>query len=139
MLPAIIILCLSSIYSTAQQYFSDPDALVEAVNTSMNGGVFIVSNGIYNDFEASIEIKASASNPVVIKAETIGGVTLTGTSHFVFKKSAFVTLEGFVFDAVGEESLVKLEGSNNIRITQNVFELETTESIKWVFDPFTAA
>ena len=28
---------------------------------------------------------------------------------------------------------VKLEGSNNIRITRNIFELETTESIKWIF------
>ena len=58
---------------------------------------------------------------------------MTGESHFVFKKSAFVTLEGFVFDVQGEETLVKLEGCNHIRISRNVFELKTTESIKWVF------
>ena len=92
-----------------------------------------MNNGIYNDFEASFEIVGTESNPIIIKAETIGGVTLTGESHFVFKKSAYVTLEGFVFDGQGEDSLVKLEGCNNIRITRNVFELETTESIKWVF------
>jgi len=95
--------------------------------------VFIVTDGTYNDFQSSFEIAASANNPVIIKAETIGGVILSGESHFVFKKSAYVTLEGFIFDGQGEDSLIKLEGCNNIRITRNVFELETTESIKWVF------
>ena len=118
---------------SAQLHFTDPEDLADAVNNSLDGGTFIVTNGTYNDFEASFEIVATESNPVIIQAETVGGVTLTGESHFVFKKSAFVTLQGFVFDGQGEDSLVKLEGSNNIRISRNVFELETSESIKWVF------
>jgi len=124
---------LSSFSSINAQIFNDPDDLADAVNASTNGGVFIVENGTYNDFESSFEVVGTANNPVVIKAETIGGVVLTGESHFVFKKSAFVTLQGFIFDGQGEDSLVKLEGCNNIRITRNIFELETTESIKWVF------
>lgn len=117
----------------AQTFYSDPDELAEAVNASTGGGTFIVNNGTYNDFEAAFEVVASAVNPILIKAESIGGVTLTGESNFVFKKSAYVTIEGFVFDGEGEETLVKLEGCNNIRICNNVFELTTTESIKWVF------
>ena len=115
------------------QTFDDPDDLADAVNASSNGGTFIVKNGNYNDFEVAFQVVATVSNPVIIKAETIGGVVLKGASHFVVKKSAYVTLEGFVFDGQGEDSLVKLEGCNNIRITRNVFELETDESIKWVF------
>jgi len=114
-------------------FFNDPEDLADAVNASSGGGTFIVSDGTYHDFEASFEIVASSDEPVIIKAETIGGVTLTGESHFVLKKSAYVTIEGFVFDGQGEDTLIKLEGSNNIRITRNVFELETSESIKWVF------
>ena len=128
-----ILLIFLSFNVTAQLYFTDPEDLADAVNSSIDGGVFIVNNGTYNDFEAAFEIVATADNPVIIKAETIGGVILTGASHFVIKKSAFLTLEGFVFDGQGEDSLVKLEGSNNIRISRNVFELETSESIKWVF------
>ncbi|MEO0899814.1 MAG: chondroitinase-B domain-containing protein [Bacteroidota bacterium] len=124
------ILSLSSLWA---QTFDDPDDLANAVNASANGGVFVVKDGTYNDFEATFEIIASSTNPVIIKAETIGGVTLTGESHVVIRKSAFVTLEGFVFDGQGDNTLVKLEGSNNIRITRNVFELASTESIKWVF------
>jgi len=115
------------------QTFDDPDDLADAVNAATNGGIFIVENGTYNDFEATFEVVATAGNRVIIKAETIGGVVLTGESHFVIRKSAYVTLEGFIFDGQGEDTLVKLEGSNNIRITRNIFELETSESIKWVF------
>ncbi len=122
------------IFNTAlAQTFNDADDLADAVNASVNGGVFIVENGTYNDFEASFEIVASEENPVIIKAETVGGVILTGESHFVFKKSAHVTFEGFVFEGQGEDTLVKLEGCHHIRISRNVFELETEESIKWVF------
>ena len=132
-----ILSCSSVLFLTfslsAQMKFTDPDDLADAVNSATGGGTFIVSNGTYNDFESSFEIRATENNPVIIKAESVGGVTLTGESHFVFKKSAFVTLEGFVFDGKGEDTLVKLEGCNNIRITRNVFELETSESIKWVF------
>lgn len=131
--PLVVLLCFLGYNLCAQASFTDPDDLGDAVNASLDGGVFIVSNGTYNDFEASFEVVATADKPIIIRAEAIGGVTLTGASHFVFKKSAYLTLEGFVFDGKGEDSLVKLEGSNNIRITRNVFELETSESIKWVF------
>jgi len=133
----ICVLILALPIGISAQTYDDSEDLADAVNSS-NGGVFIVSNGIYNDFEATFEVTATADNPVVIKAETIGGVTLTGESHFVIRKSAYVTVEGFVFDGQGEDTLVKLEGSNNVRISRNVFELETTESIKcwliWLFD-----
>ena len=129
----IILIFCTSFNASAQLYFSDPDDLADAVNNSVNGGTFIVTNGSYNDFEASFEIVATEDKPVIIKAETIGGVILRKASHFVLKKSAHVTIEGFTFDGQGEDSLIKLEGCNNIRITRNIFELETSESIKWVF------
>lgn len=124
---------LSVIPVFAQVYVTDSEDLQDYVNAASPGDVFIVPNGTYNDFESSFTGMGTADDPIVIKAETIGGVTLTGASHFVFKKAAHIILEGFVFDAKGEDTLVKLEGSNNIRITRNVFELETEESIKWVF------
>lgn len=117
----------------AQIYVSDSEDLSDYVNAAAPGDIFIVPNGTYNDFESTFTGIGTASNPIIVKAETVGGVTLTGESHFVFKKAAHIILEGFIFDAQGDETLVKLEGSNHIRITQNVFELETEESIKWVF------
>ncbi|MCI4669839.1 MAG: T9SS type A sorting domain-containing protein [Bacteroidia bacterium] len=116
-----------------QTFYTDGEDLQDAVNAASPGDVFIVPNGSYKDFESSFTAIATASQPIIVKAETVGGVTLTGESHFVFKKAAHIILEGFVFDAQDDNTLVKLEGCHHIRITRNVFELETTESIKWVF------
>lgn len=128
-----LFLSFFSLHLFGQTYYNDGEDLQDAVNASTNGGTFIVTDGTYNDFEASFEIMASESNPIIIEAETVGGVILTGESHFVFKKSAYITLRGFVIDGQGEETLVKLEGCHHMRISRNVFELETQESIKWVF------
>jgi poly(beta-D-mannuronate) lyase len=128
-----LMMVLLSTSSLMSQMYTDADDLADAVNGSTNGGVFIVSNGSYNDFEVSFENVATEENPIIIKAETVGGVTLTGDSAFRLKKSAYITIEGFVIDATGDNTLVKLEGCNNIRISRNVFELTTTESIKWVY------
>ncbi|SDS28918.1 Por secretion system C-terminal sorting domain-containing protein [Polaribacter sp. KT25b] len=129
---SFLILLLASSSLIAQTY-NDADDLADAVNDATNGGTFIVANGSYNDFEVSFEKVATEENPIIVKAETVGGVTLTGESAFRLKKSAFITIEGFVIDANGDNTLVKLEGCNNIRISRNVFELATTESIKWVY------
>lgn len=126
------LLFLSSITLSAQTYVTTDTNLQNLVNASSGGETFIVSNGTYPDFYASFTKIATAENPIIIKAETVGGVTLTGNSYFVFKKAAHITLEGFVFDCTGNSTLVKLEASNNIRITRNVFETQTTSSLKWI-------
>ena len=130
-----ITLLVFSLYSFAAsaQFYTDPEDLETDVNAANSGGVFIVSDGTYNDFEATIENTGTAANPIIIKAESVGGVLLTGESKFVFKKSAHCILEGFIFDATSDETLVKLEGCHHIQVTRNTFELTTTESVKWVY------
>lgn len=122
-----------SVSAIAQTYVNDGDDLRDYVNAAAPGDVFIVTDGTYNDFEASFTGNGTAANPIIIKAQTVGGVTLTGDSHFAFKKASHIVFEGFVFDAQGDNTLIKLEGSNNIRITRNVFELQTIDPIKWVY------
>jgi len=107
-------------------------SLQTAVNTAAPGATIIVKNGTYSNFYASFTRIATAENPITIKAETVGGVTLTGDSRFAFKKSAYINFEGFVFNCTGNNTLVKLEACNNVRISKNVFELNTTTAIKWI-------
>ena len=128
----IVILTSSSLMS---QFYTDDNDLKVAVNAATNGGTFIVKNGTYNDFSATIEIMATEANPIIIKAETVGGVTLTGGASFVFRRSSYITLEGFIFDGEDKSTIIKLEGSNNIRISRNVFNLATdeTSTAKWVY------
>jgi len=124
---------LSPLALLAQTYVNDSDDLQSYVNAASPGDTFIVTNGTYNDFESAFTSSGALNNPIVIQAETIGGVILTGESHFTFKKAAHIVLKGFVFDGQGDNTLIKLEGCNHIRITRNVFELQTTDPIKWVY------
>jgi poly(beta-D-mannuronate) lyase len=114
------------------QMVTTASSLQTTVNAAAPGATVILKNGSYANFYASFTKVATAENPITIKAETVGGVTLTGDSRFVFKKSAFIIFEGFVFNCTGSNTLIKLEASNNIRITRNVFELDTPTSIKWI-------
>lgn len=124
------------------QLVTTASSLQTTVNAAAPGATIIVKNGSYANFYASFSKIATAQNPITIKAETVGGVTLTGDSRFVFKKSAYITFEGFVFNCTGNNTLIKLEASNNIRISRNVFELTTANAIKWIvivgtFDDYT--
>ncbi len=128
----ITLISFLTLVSRAQTYVTSDTDLQNKVNAATPGEVFIVPNGSYSDFYASFTKITTEENPITIKAETVGGVTLTGDSHFVFKKSAHIILEGFVFNCTSNNTLVKLEASNNIRLTRNVFELTTANSIKWI-------
>lgn len=127
----------------SQTFVNTRQTLQTAINAAVPGSTIIVRNGTYNDFYASVTTKlGTAENPITIKAETVGGVTLTGDSRFTMKKAAHVNFEGFVFDCTGSNTLIKLEACNNIRITRNVFELDTPVAIKWIvvvgtFDDYT--
>lgn len=127
----------------AQTYVNTRQTLQTAINGAVPGSTIIVRNGTYSDFFASVNAKAgTAGNPITIKAETVGGVTLTGDSRFTMKKSEHIKFEGFVFDCTGSNTLIKLEACNNIRVTRNVFELDTPVAIKWIvvvgtFDDYT--
>ncbi|MEN3324443.1 chondroitinase-B domain-containing protein [Mariniflexile soesokkakense] len=126
----IMFICSSTIFS--QTYVTNKTDLQNAVLAAAPGDVIIVRNGTYSDFSPTLKPNGSAGNPIIIKAETIGGVTLTGSSRFTFNKSAHAILEGFTFNCTGNSTMVKLEGCHNIRITRNVFETAQTSSSKWV-------
>lgn len=117
------------------QTYTSASTLQTAVNAAATtGGTFVVKNGSYSNFKVTISsVAATSAKPIIIKAESIGGVTLTADSYFTFKKSSHITLEGFNFNCTGSSTMVKFEGSNNVRITRNVFKLTTTSSVKWLY------
>jgi hypothetical protein len=129
----IFLILICGIPAKAQVYLSDGEDLEDSVNVASPGDVFIVLDGTYTDFESVLAGHGDSLNPIIVKAETIGGVILKGDSHINFKKASHIVLEGFVFDAQGDNTLVKLEASHHIRITRNVFELQTIDPVKWVY------
>ena len=129
----ITIILIANLQLSAQTYVTSSSTLSTQVNAATPGAVFIIPNGTYNNFSSTFTANANASNPITIKAETVGGDTLTGDSKFVFNLASHIILEGFVFNCTSNNTLVKLNGSNNIRITRNVFEQVSTSSVKMVY------
>lgn len=127
-----LILLFCSFTMVSQTYVTSSSALQTAVTAASPGDVIIVKNGTYSGFSATLRPQGNAGNPIVIKAETIGGVILTGSSRFTFNKASHAVLEGFTFNCTGNSTMVKLEGCHNIRVTRNIFETAQTSSSKWV-------
>lgn len=74
--------------------------LQAAVSTAGAGDTIILKNGTYNVSSSSpltIAGGGTAAAPVTIAAESVGGVTLTGTKSFVFSGAHDVVIEGFRF------------------------------------------
>jgi hypothetical protein len=113
---------------------STTTAFKTAVTTNLlPGDTVILANGSYNlNSYVSITKSGTIEQPILIKAQSVLGVTFTGTSFFVLKRVAYITLEGFVFQSTNGTA-VKMESCNNCRVTRNVFRLNETNSLKWVY------
>ena len=98
------------------------------------GDIIELADGTYDTGGISVEISGTAADPIIIRAENIGGVVLGGESYFNFRRSAYITVEGFHFTS-DRYTVIKLEACNNIRITRNIFQIneEEGESGKWVY------
>jgi autotransporter-associated beta strand protein len=123
--PACLLLpCfLSTIASAATHQVSSIAELTSRISAAVPGDTIVVLDGIYTT-SASLSINkvATAANPILIRAETVGGVEITGTHGFsLTSPAAYVTIQGFKFThaaAIGIGS-----GTSHGRFTRNVVEL----------------
>ncbi|MGH1364075.1 MAG: chondroitinase-B domain-containing protein [Calditrichia bacterium] len=108
------------------------EQLEDAVAAAQPGDSIEVADGVY-DTEGSITVYASGTEqePIVIRAQNVGMAELTGESYFDFRQCAWIVLEGFLFTST-DQTVVKLQACNNVRITRNTFRLQETSSLKWV-------
>lgn len=111
---------------------SDAEQLESAAENAIAGDTVIVLNGRY-DTGGSVTLynSGNAENPIVIMSNTPGMVELSGETYFDFRQCAYIVVKGFIFTST-DVTVLKLEASNNIRITDNIFRLGETSSLKWV-------
>lgn len=86
------------------------------------GDVLVVRNGRYaNDAVLRIERPGTATAPITIRAESVGGVELGGTHGFtVAAPAAHVVIEGFVFTHAAAGNVVEA-GAHHVRWLRNTF------------------
>ncbi len=112
----------AGVYSPRTINVSSVEEFEDAVNDLQPGDHIIVADGNYDGFGDNFDTKGGTEEyPVLIEAETIGGVKITGDGRLSLENSAYITFKGFDFD-VEIYTLFKLTDCNNIRITQNTFK-----------------
>jgi Chondroitinase B len=104
--------------------------LQTAINDAVPGTRIVLANGVYSTTNViQVACRGTARRPIVIAAETIGGVEITGAKGFELSKpAAYVVIKGFKFthgtgrEESGGGELVDA-GANHCRYTRNIFQL----------------
>jgi Chondroitinase B len=109
-------------YAATYEVNTVPD-LQTRINNAVAGDVIIVHNGVYTTSTSiTVNRKGTATDPIRIVAQTIGGVEITGTQGFnVTSPAAYVEIEGFLFTHISGRNQIR-SGATHIRFTQNFFE-----------------
>jgi len=102
-------------------------ALQSAINNSDPGDTIVLKNGSYS-VSTAVNIPSGGSGtssaPVTIKAETVGGVTLSGSKSFSFSSAHDVVIQGFKFTT--SSTLEIPADSRAITLSRNEFQLAQT-------------
>jgi len=86
------------------------------------GDTLVLKNGTYTtNGPIVLSLRGSAEQPIVISAETVGGVEINGTHGFtVIAPAGHLVISGFVFThAAGKTAIAT--GTSHVRFTRNTF------------------
>lgn len=109
--------------SAATFVVSSISALQSRINSAVAGDLIIVTNGTYTTSAAiTVNRVGTAAAPIIIAAESLGGVTIGGTHGFTFSSpAAFIEIDGFRF--VHANSINLPTGTSHIVLTRNFIDL----------------
>jgi poly(beta-D-mannuronate) lyase len=97
--------------------------LTARINAASVGDEIIVADGVYST-SAAIDVRCAgtATNRIIIRAATIGGVEISGSHGFNLNPgAAHVTIQGFKFTHRSGGAAIQ-SGANFIRFTRNIFQ-----------------
>jgi len=99
----------------AQTTVTSLSALQTAINNASPGAVIILANGTYTaSTDITVSKQGTASQPITIKAQTIGGAEIAGTAGFnLVSPAAYIIIQGFKF--THSASQVTEQSSNSVR------------------------
>ena len=117
--------------SAATHNVSNLTDLRARISSAVPGDTIILANGSYsNSSTISLGRQGTAAAPIVVRAQTVGGVIITGSAGFSFSGAAYVELSGFVFRHSSGTSMPS--GSHHCRLMRNVFDVPTPGGTNFV-------
>jgi len=125
----LLLLSFNIFYTRAETYtFDDWQDFKGAITgddlTPQPGDVFVLKDGTYSKKgTATLEnINGTAENPIIIKAENIGGVIFDEALSFDFRYCSYITFQGFNFKLTTKSNVFKLQACHHMRLTQNTLD-----------------
>jgi hypothetical protein len=113
---------------------AEAGALADALETVRGGTTIVLADGTYDGDFTVRGVTATPEAPVVLRAANPGRAVIGSGSALVIKQSAHVVVAGLTFRS-GASTLLKLDSSNNVRVTHNTFDRGGAgeESSKWLY------
>jgi poly(beta-D-mannuronate) lyase len=115
--------CGSAITTCAATYpVTSIAELQTGLSRAVPGDTFILKTGVYTTTEAlTITCAGTADQPIVVTAETVGGVELKGTHGFdIVKPATYIIIRGFNFTHAAGTNTIR-DGATHVRFTRNTF------------------
>jgi hypothetical protein len=120
---ALVLALAAPLASAATINANSISSLQSAINAANPGDTIIMANGSYAlSSSLSIARAGNSTSRIVIKAASVGGVTLSGTGGINFASpAAYVTFDGFVLTHSGSVNIPS--SVHHIRITRCTIDL----------------
>ena len=97
--------------------------LTSRIGSANAGDQIILANGVYtNTGVISVTRSGTATQPILIAAQSVGGAQIGGKSGFQLNGGNYVIIRGFRFTHTNDDLQVS-QSSIHCRITQNIFDL----------------
>ena len=108
--------------------------LASAVGNALPGDHIVMANSTYTTGgRITLRARGTFDSPIVVTAETVGGVTIDGTGGFLVDDSSYLVIRGFVFRHGTDGGIgLEVDTSDHIRLSRNVFALRNGSAAKWL-------
>jgi hypothetical protein len=119
----LLILLVPAVLLATTVKVSSLSALQTAINKASPGDIIILANGTYTASTGiTINKQGTASKPITIQAQTIGGAEITGTNGFnIVSPAAYIIIKGFKFTHSASQATMA-SGTSFCRWTHNIFQ-----------------
>jgi len=109
--------------SAATYNVSNLTDLRNRINSAVAGDTIILANGVYDSTSAiTLDRQGTATDRIVVTAQTTGGAEVRGSAGFTFGTSAaYMDLRGFRLTHSGKVNLPA--GSHHCRVTRNFIKI----------------
>lgn len=108
--------------------------LTNALAGARPGDHIVLANNTYTTSgRITLRARGTVDAPIVVTAETVGGVTIGGSGGFLVDDSSYLVVRGFVFRHGTEGGIgMEIDTSDHVRVSRNLFGLSNGSAAKWL-------